>query len=343
MPLYMNPFSKFQDLQNKLLVSCPKDPSSSGGLYLIDFSLKHISKILEADCRGIAEYRDGFFLTTNSHGILKLNEHLNIISNYNVSSLDLHGMTFGPNEILYVVETAVNAIGIYQTEPFKRIDEIKISPFSDDQNHINDIYISNDSIFVSMFSLTGGWRNRDGLFDGVISEYDLQSKQLIKIHYDNLQLPHSVVKIDNQIHYCESLNLSLNKENEPVASLGGYTRGLDYDGRNFFIGQSEMRYLDRILSVVPNVNIDCGIHILDSIRRTNRFFPLPATQVYEILVLNKKFIQEDIPESVYLNNHSAYKSIVSLNEWHDEEEQHRWMSSSKATLKIKKQQYANFL
>ncbi|SFE85995.1 hypothetical protein SAMN04487969_10885 [Paenibacillus algorifonticola] len=149
--------------------------------------------------------------------------------------------------------------------------------------------------------------------------------------------------IENKIHYCESLNLSLNKESEPVASQGGYTRGLDYDGRNFYIGQSEMRHLDRILSIVPNVNIDCGIHILDSIRRTNRFFPLPATQVYEILVLNKKFIQEDIPESVYLNNHSAYKSIVSLNEWHDEEEQHRWMSSSKATLKIKKQQYANFL
>ncbi|SFE85970.1 hypothetical protein SAMN04487969_10883 [Paenibacillus algorifonticola] len=52
MPLYMNPFSNFQELQNKLLVSCPKDPSSPGGLFLIDFSLKHISKILEADCRG---------------------------------------------------------------------------------------------------------------------------------------------------------------------------------------------------------------------------------------------------------------------------------------------------
>ncbi|SFE85984.1 hypothetical protein SAMN04487969_10884 [Paenibacillus algorifonticola] len=126
------------------------------------------------------ECRDGFFLATNSHGILKLNERLNIVNNYDVPSLDLHGMKLGPNQILYVVETAVNALGIYQTNPFKRIDEIKISPFSDDQNHINDIYISNDSIFVSMFSLTGAGEIEMGYLMALFQNMIYNQNNLLK-------------------------------------------------------------------------------------------------------------------------------------------------------------------
>ncbi|MFX3632157.1 MAG: DUF4915 domain-containing protein [Candidatus Pristimantibacillus sp.] len=326
-------FYRFQDLQTKLLVSCPKDPTSPGGLFVVDFAMKNISKILEADCRGIARCSNGFYIATNSNGILKLDDDLNIIQTYDVPALDLHGMKLRDNNLLYVVETSHNAIGIYQTDPFERIDEIKISPYSDDQNHINDIWLSNSSIYVSMFSLNGGWKDNKGSFDGVIAEYHLQTKELIKVHIENLQLPHSVTIIDNEILFCESLQLSLNKEHDTLATLGGYTRGLDFDGWNFYIGQSEMRHLSRILSIVPNVSIDCGIHIFDTVKRTNRFLQLPAKQVYEIMILNKPELRSDLPESIHFNQDDALKCI-SINEWHDAEEHHRWMAAKTTTVKI---------
>ncbi|WP_236288633.1 DUF4915 domain-containing protein [Paenibacillus allorhizoplanae] len=333
----MDPFIRFQGINTKLLVSCPKDPSSPGGLFIIDFELKNITRILEADCRGITQFSEGYYLATNSHGILKLDNELNITNTYEVPARDLHGLKFHSDGLLYVVETSHNAIGIYQTEPFKRIDEIKISDSNEDQNHINDLCIKGNSLFLSMFSLQGGWRDLLESFDGVIAEYDIQTKELITILQKDLQLPHSVTFIDNQMYYCESLNLNLKKENQCIAKLGGYTRGLASDGLHFYVGQSVMRHLDRILSTIPNVSVDCGIHIFDGKKRVNKFFPMPANQIYEILIISnyqEEFIHPT-QSSLEMASPESLQYLISSKDWHEPEGSYRWMASKRAGVKLR--------
>lgn len=334
---FFDPFIRFEGINTKLLVSCPKDPSSPGGLFIVDFDLKNITRILEADCRGIARFSEGYYLATNSHGILKLDNEFNITNTYDVPARDLHGLKMHSDGLLYAVETSHNAVGIYQTEPFNRIDEMKISDSNEDQNHINDLCIQGNSLFLSMFSLQGGWRNLLESFDGVIAEYDIKTKELKNIIQKDLQLPHSVSFIDNQMFYCESLNLNLRKEDQCIAKLGGYTRGLAFDGSNFYVGQSVMRHLDRILSRIPNVSIDCGIHILDANKRVNKFFPMPENQIYEILIISdfqEEFI-EPAPSTLELANPESLKYLISPKDWHEPEGSYRWMGSKLAGVNLR--------
>ncbi|WP_186445787.1 DUF4915 domain-containing protein [Paenibacillus cremeus] len=325
-------------LTSKILISCNKDPHSGrGGLYVVDFNLKNIRKVLAADCRGIAEFNDGFFVATNSHGILKLDKDCNLINSYEMpSDLDLHGMRYDEStSLLYIVETKRNAIGIYETTPFNRVDEIKISPSDDDQNHLNDIWLEGNRLYVSMFSLKGGFKQREGEQDGVIAEIDLTKKTIVNVLYERLQYPHTVFKINDDFYYCDSLKLNLKKGDCILAQFNGFTRGCAFDGRYFYIGQSEMRHLSKILETQSNVSIDCGIHIFDSSVRTNQFIPFPEKQIYEIVILEKKV--EDQVSSIDFSEAVTTKYLV-LDSWHDLEGRHRWMSSRKSYIYLNKKE-----
>lgn len=184
----MNININFEDLFNqeppKLLVSCSKDPNDTAkteGLYIVDFKSNNISKVLDADCGGIVSYNNGYFLATNSHGILNLDKDFNIVAQHEVPYLDVHGLKMDSNSLLYLAESTHNTIGIYQPEPFKRVDEIKISEHDFDYNHINDLWIEGNRLFVSMFSYHDAWRELDGVYDGVILEYNLEEKALVNI------------------------------------------------------------------------------------------------------------------------------------------------------------------
>lgn len=326
---FKNPFSH---LTTKLLVSCPKSPKSSGGLYILDFRLNNISKIFDGDSRGITRTTDRFYIASNSHGILELDNELNIIKKHPVPDLDLHGLKVGPDNLIYAVETKHNRIGIYQANPFKRIDEIQISSSTTDENHINDIWIEYDRILVSMFSFKGGWRQKEGDHDGVIAEYSLKTKSFNQILCRNLQLPHSIVKLGPTVYFCESLAMNLRDKDNILAVFNGFARGLAYDGQNFYIGQSEMRHLDKILMKTTNVSLDCGIHVFDPVTKTNRFIHFPEDHVYEILVLDDA-PSCALPLIIDLSDSSSNRFINS-DQWYEPESIHRWTKTRTVQIKV---------
>ncbi|MCZ8512564.1 DUF4915 domain-containing protein [Paenibacillus filicis] len=331
---------KFPENKSRLLISCPKDPKKDGGLFVLDFDLNNISRIFTGDCRGIAPNKDGFFVGTNSHGVLQLDKELNIMKQHNVPQLDIHGLRMDEDGLLYIVETKHNSIGIYQTNPFKRIDELKISNSETDEHHINDIWIEDGKIYVSMFSFKGGWKQIDGNYDGVIARYNLEDKEMEGILLNDLQLPHSVMKINNELFVCESLNMNLMRENKIVAQFNGFTRGLAYDSLHLYIGQSEMRHLNRILSKNTNVSQDCGIYVFNIETKTNRFIHIPANQIYEIYNLSQETKQ--YPSSINLGDPGA-DTFLLFNEWHEHEQTHRWTKTNQTTIILETDNMVNTL
>ncbi|WP_337103802.1 DUF4915 domain-containing protein [Paenibacillus sp. YIM B09110] len=333
MNAFFDPFSRFADLDTKLLISSPYFKGQYGGLFVVDFALKNISKLASADCRGIARDDQYYYVATNSHGILKFDHELNKVGVYNSSELDYHGMAIAPDGLIYVVETARNTIAIHESTSFRKVDEIVINKNQNmDINHINDLSIVGNRLFLSMFSMDNNWGESREYSKGVIAEYDLITNEFVKTHVENLLMPHSVKIIEDEVFYCNSLGLSLNNGNHTIARLGGFTRGLTYDSWNYYVGQSEMRHISRALKHLPNFSVDCGIHIIDKTNKSSRFLHMPAVGVYDIVVLG----ESSFPDSVDPRNDNVMKMFVSLSDWHFVEDTHVWTASKQATVKLHK-------
>lgn len=326
---------KFSDeevsrLDNKLLVSCPSDGVFQGGLFYVDLIKNSTVRIFEGDCRGIERYRDIVFVVTQSHGVIVLDKHLSVVKTFDIGHLDFHGMRVLDDEFILIVETACDSIGIYRLSDFYRVDEIKISDFCNDKHHINDICVHGILLYISMFSYSGTWKEPDFGYDGVILEYDLNARKIVKKYKENLRFPHSVMCPEEKLIYCGSLDLNLSDEDKTLAQFRGFTRGLAFDGRFYYVGQSSMRHLDQILTCNTNVSMDAGFHIFDSVLRTNRFYAIPAKQIYEILIVNDTDFT--LGNTINLSDPGSLKHLKDIRQWNAFEYGHRWMAENIASV-----------
>jgi hypothetical protein len=264
-----------------LLVSCC---NINGGLYQLQCKQNQmtVSKILNGNYRGIAKYKDKFIIvTTNTVSMLNSNFQM-IKRNGSKRTFGYHGVVIDKNKA-YIVESAKNAIGIYELSNLTRIGEIKMSPEDVDVNHMNDLYMNGDKIYLSMFSDKGEWRKKP-MNSGAIIQYSLKDKTKKKVH-SQLKQPHSITCFDKHLFYCNSAELAVKKGEDTVFESFGYLRGLAFRNNFMFIGQSESRHLETVVKNNLNVSVDCGIHVFDYVQKMSKFVSLPSKEVYDILVV----------------------------------------------------------
>lgn len=277
----------------KLLISCC---NNKGGLYLVQFKQQQyeINKVLNVRCTGITKYGSSFVVISSSHGIFILDENLKVIKNKALSiELDLHGVAIDDDKA-YIIETKTNSIGIYNLKNnLERIDEIRFSPENDDVCHVNDLYIANDKLYVSMFSYPprknflsfAGYFPNKTIHQGVILEYSLQERKVVKVCHDKLLQPHSVLHYDNKLYYCVSGEFLVKSNEEVIFKCLGYTRGLAVRNQTMFIGQSESRHIPVLLKKNTNILLDCGIYVHDISTKLSSFIHIPSEEIYGILVI----------------------------------------------------------
>jgi hypothetical protein len=276
----------FSLIKTRALVSCLDNCSREGGIFELDFAANTFRLIVMCDGRGIAKCGDRFLVASRDQGVFLLDNDLNVQNNWPIPNLDLHGVACGPDGLVYIVETKHNRVGIYSLDPFRRVDEIVVSPDKEDRNHINDLCFRDGNLLISMFSAGEFWRKNleTGLFDGAIGEYDPREKKLIRYIVRNLRMPHTLKLVAGEPCYCESYVLNVNHAGQMIAQFSGYTRGLDFDGKFLFIGQSRLRHRKQHDELT--LSSDAGIHILDPQERMSRFVHLPASEVYAVHVLS---------------------------------------------------------
>ncbi len=267
-------------MKNKqlLVTGCLDD----GGLYKIDLANIHLTVLMNnGDFRGIAKYRhrcnDCYIVLSNEYGILKLDRNFNIIQEKNkIEALDLHGAAIYNNQ-LYIVETAINAIGIYNLEDLSRIDEIRFSDINSDVLHVNDIYFSGKRLFVSMFSEIQNWRELRSN-SGVIVEYSISKKEIIKHHFKQLNKPHSVICSNNKLYYCNTFEREVRKEGGVILHTEKYPRGLTAMNDTFFVGLSMSRNKKE---QEGNAEVLIYNHSL----QTSQHISVPCQEIYGLLLI----------------------------------------------------------
>ena len=135
--------SEFGHLNVRLLVSCPSDPGSIGGLFLLDFANNSIRRLFTGDCRGMAIHEDRLFLATNTHGVVELDREYRQTRSISITGMDVHGLAVWQGTHLLLVESAVNAIGCYSLDTFERTGEIRMHESDRDEIHLNDMWLRN--------------------------------------------------------------------------------------------------------------------------------------------------------------------------------------------------------
>lgn len=201
------------------------------------------------------------------------------------------GIEFDPKrKLLVLVNSGTDMISFHDAENFALVDRIHFSEKSDEtgpsHHHLNDACVAGDEMFVSYFSRSGNWKRN--IFDGGISQYNLErldepSVQMV----DNLWMPHSPKIINGNLCYLESAPGKLYLANYAVTSrFPGFARGLAFDGRYYYIGQSETMYLGRLFGTADTIMMNAGIYLFDAETRASRFYPmLDNMNVHDLMVL----------------------------------------------------------
>jgi hypothetical protein len=104
---------------------------------------------------------------------------------------------------------------------------------------------------------------------------------------DGLWMPHSPKIIGGDLCYLESPKGNLYLANYAIAGrFPGFARGLAFDGRYYYVGQSETMYLQRNFGQAGNVMMNAGVYLFDAETKASRFYPmLDNMNVHDLMIL----------------------------------------------------------
>ncbi|SMF79604.1 DUF4915 domain-containing protein [Candidatus Pelagibacter sp. HIMB1321] len=270
-----------------------------GGIFTANVAEQKYEKKIDGQYRQIIKYKEYYYVIE----YIKKEVHIfdnkfKIIQKYNLDqSLKKNekpnycGITHIPQKkCFYVANTASDEISIYDQNNFKLIDKIifsnKSKQFDDGQSHINDITSLGSSLFVSYFSRSGLWRK--GIFDGGLSEIEIDNNNKVNNLISNLSQPHSPECLEGQIYVLDSFNKYLYHGTKKVSKFSGFVRGLAFDGSYFYIGQSEDMYLSKDMGTDINLTMcNAGIYQLDANKNIARFLSIPdIMNIHDILIID---------------------------------------------------------
>ncbi|WP_208587503.1 DUF4915 domain-containing protein [Gracilibacillus suaedae] len=264
-----------------ILFSCsdgnsPETLNKGGGLYTYNFVTNELTKHYDGRCRQICETENYYYVADALVGIVVFDKnlkHINTIETLERSNV--HGLTYNKEDKnLYIANTGRDSISVVDVETGRFIDEVFISKKAlniPDRHHINDLCIKNGMLYVSMFSISGLWKQ--GCYDGGVAQIDLETMEILNYPIQDLWMPHSINFIQNEITIIDSMSGNVYQtNNKKLVNINGFVRGLAFDGKFYYIGQSEHRHIERLQDLTSNIHMNCGIHIYDKENKMSRFF-----------------------------------------------------------------------
>lgn len=283
--------------QTLILSSSDSAKNSSlkgGGIYIYDTGNCKMEKKISGITRGFDRYKDNYFVVDALRGVRILDKKFKDIDGFKLPVQSIpHGLAIDhKKKLIYVVLCLSDKIGVFDMKSFKMVHSISMTDKTDKtgvyHHHMNDICLNESSLYISMFSRTGSLQIN--YYDGAIVEYDLDAGRVVGTVVENLWQPHSVRIINGSLCYLDSMRGRLHTTSQVVEThFHGFVRGLDYDGRYYYIGQSLHRYFDRMAGSSNNISMDCGFFMFDSSSKASKFFPAPTLRDINTLKLLHPF------------------------------------------------------
>jgi len=288
--------SLLENLKKKIIFSSGsppnKDKNYGGGIYQLEINANKfkVEKKISGNSYGIIRFNKNFIAIDNEHGIIEFDEDFKIIRNGKLpKNTRPHGVSYyKKTKCFYIACSNLDAV-IVLDKNFKYKEKIWISTKYRRANypvhHVNDCYVHNDSIYVSMFSETGNYVN--DIYDGAVVEYDIFSKQKLGTPIKGLWMPHNICMRNEDFYLLDSLKGNLLGNNVSIlGTFPSFTRGLDLKDNLFFIGQSKNRNFLKTLEIKNNNAIDCGIIVFDHKVKSSRFFQFDnrISEIHSVIV-----------------------------------------------------------
>jgi hypothetical protein len=101
-------------------------------------------------------------------------------------------------------------------------------------------------------------------------------------------MPHNISYHNGSMLVLDSLRGNLLTNNfQIVGSFPGFTRGLDFDGSYYYVGQSRNRNYSKYLGISNNISLDTSIIIFDPVTKVSKsiFLPNSISEIHSILLL----------------------------------------------------------
>jgi hypothetical protein len=296
--------SDIHQYKQRVLVSSPdhtfygeldKNSEKGGGVYIYNTEELNYEKVISGSFHQISKGKGVYYIIHHFNGVYIFSEDLKTHENFPLpKNSKPHGVSYCPKRnLILAANSGRDAITFHDADSYELLDEIRISEKYEEsgleQHHINDMFVKDDSLFVSFFSFSGYWRY--DVFDGGIAEYDLRdiSKEP-KILVKDLWMPHSVRIINGSLCYLDTMRGKFYKSTNKVSGeFPGFVRGISFDGQYYFIGQSENRYFDRLAGISNHISLNAGFYLFDDDSKACKFFSMPhLRQVHDVCVLGYK-------------------------------------------------------
>ena len=269
------------------------DPECGGGVYelILDGHNWEYKKLYSGTCYGLIKYKDTYITVDDKRGIIQFDKDYNIIASKALNNATRgHGIAYSENlNQFYIVSSYRDSI-IVLDDTFNQIDEIQISnkysQSNEPSHHCNDLCVVENSLYVTMFSHTGNWKK--DIFDGVALEIDLLTNTIGSPVITDLWMPHNISFLDGSLTVLDSLRGELKTNNaRAVGRFPAFTRGLDFDGVYYYVGQSRNRNYSKNLGLSLNISIDTAIIVFDQVTKASRTISLPQklSEIHSILVI----------------------------------------------------------
>jgi len=272
----------------------PQDaPQYGGGIYELKLNgdEHEYRKIISGNAHGIIHHKDNFIAVDDHLGVIEFDRDYKIIRS---SDLPLGSRGHG---IAYSEETEKFYVGASHADRILILDKnLKVEghiPLShkydrteSPAHHCNDVCVNGTSLYISMFSYTGNWKQ--DIFDGVVVEYDLISGERIGPVIRDLWMPHNIDVIDGRMVVLDSLRGDMRMNNAGVfGTFSGFTRGLGFDGTYFYVGQSRNRNYSKNLGLSNNISLDTSIIVFDPENKVSRSLSLPSklSEIHGVLAV----------------------------------------------------------
>jgi len=253
---------------------------SGGGVFYIEQNGNDldIRKILEANTHGMIKQGDYLFISAQGHGIIKYS----IKSDEVVATIPLpdghrpHGLRVVDENLFVACSMADSVLQLDMNGDVIREYSLsaKRGHVGTAQHHCNDLYVTDHSIYLSMFSFTGNWKK--GSFDGGVIEINRQSGSFTPVIQD-LKMPHSITMHDDILYVLDSYRGAIRGyDNQIVGYLNGFVRGIDFYDSMIIVGESKNRNISKLNRGKLFASLDSRITCIDPVFRMSKSIQLPA-------------------------------------------------------------------
>ncbi|MBP7652812.1 DUF4915 domain-containing protein, partial [Candidatus Dependentiae bacterium] len=294
--LNMKIHAEFKEIDKKILFTSPdivtEDINAGGGLYHMDLKTKCIEKKISGKFRDFSIIDNKIYVIDEFKGIMIYNMYYEYLENIpGIPNGRMCGLSFNVEENLaFIVNSELDSVSVINMITKEKVRDIFISKNSEDKrqdkHHLNDVCYYKGYIFVSMFSFSGLFKSE--VCDGGIVQINYKTGEMLSNVITDKWMPHTVKFINNEIVFIESILGNVYKGNNKIMTqISGFIRGLDFDGKFWYLGQSEHRYYDRLDRIKNNIQINCGINIFDNASKASRFFNVDnVTNIHSLKVID---------------------------------------------------------